>query len=903
MKFKIYADASQVFNVLSRLSALLQQTKTHTIRINADTSGLAAQLRSIQYNLQRSLPLAYRYGTYREVSVGPDVIWKATPLTSAAVREYTRNWISNIRRLFGGFPPRLPPTTTGAGGAAGGGGGREVEGPTMGMRDYTYMWFLTRAVAGAFEPIVAGFERAVSVFEDAAMGFRKTAIVGGIPPQQFQQFQQRLLEFAPRIMMRPREVGELAYAYTTRGYMYPPTLERVMYPLAIASLITGEEPIGMAKSILNLMQTWNPMSLQRLQLLSHDLTQQFADIMSYAYARSPLEPRWFKDIANYAAPIFARLGYAPTETIATFMAMSQMMATAGIAVRSMRMALYNLIDPSRQQKVMQQTGLDISGIFERVAESGGSLAEAFKKLYEEIKKLPATQQALVFRTLGGGVRGGMALLALRDVVGNIQDYINRIQRESTGFTTLVGMSYRASPLGMYQAAISEQQSLLYGLGSKLVDVKTALIDVKNALLRFAQHLPTPVVAGAVGGFKGLELYSQALHMLTNLGILAFLSKYFQGGWSGLFGFATNPWVIVGAAGLGALITTWQTSKVKSERERLEKTAEAGKYLAENVKTWADWLKYLKLVRPVFGTKGEYVGVGVTTHLETVKELEGYKFKFGRFAGEKLDKAFYDYYLQLGKRLAQQKVTAEIEKLPQEQQKVAKDLYEGWIGVLSAFEAQIGALRSGDLATAARELDKTLAEAFGVKGFKFFQFLVNPVGPFGEAFAKMLGWGGNEGAMNVLREILVYATGVREPHKLAEVLKTALQERGKEWREMVGWQGTEEAFNEFIMKLANILLQLFNLLQPQQAQQLKKLQQAEGVKLPQDLSYERILWAWYRGILPFNVLPGFGRVPDLTLHWVRGKFEDTVTLHTASSELNAAARHLFYSSSMQPPVVY
>ena len=997
MKFKIYADASQVFEVARRIEMLFSRLQSKTLRLDIDASSLSSSLSSsiasVRNALQRALSnlnlswfkdFQSSYGQFATAAKGvfvpapsldwsqvisrmqrnivqemmqyrlpkPEIPWWRTEMVlqknavmdmmkyrdilaasvptfaqrvptaqvsaEGTVQSFWRrfvNWLRGFGGFFGGGPPRRT-TPSAPGGGEGGGEGEYIRAETqeLGLRGYFYMWFLTRSISAAFEPLVSGFEKAISTFEDAAVSFRKTAIVGGIPYSQFQQFQQRLLEFGPRVMMRPREVGELAYAFTTRGYMYPQTLERTLYPLSIAALITGEEPISMAKSILNLMQTWNPMSLRQLQYVAHEYTQQFADIMSYAYARSPLEPRWFKDIANYAAPIFARLGYSPSETMATFMAMSQMMATAGIAVRSMRMALYNLIDPTRQQKVMEQYGINIGGIFEEVAESGGTLADAFRRLYEQIGKLPPSAQAQVFRTLGGGVRGGMALLALRDVVGNIEDYIMRIQKESAGFTTLVGLQYRASPLGMYQAAVAEQQALLYGMGSKFVDVKTALIDLKNALLRFAAKLPTSVVATGVGGIKGLEVYGSFVHMLTNIGMLMFISSFFRGagGWAGTFGkfasFMTSPKTMIGAVAAGAGITLLSYLREKQLREDLERTGEAGKFLAEAVTNYGTWLKHMsyfqyktervRFLEHPFQWILSWFVPWVSPYEKTLH------YEYGQFAGKRVKEELLGFMVEKGKATAKAQFEEYLESLPENERKVMKEMYNNWTSMLSQLSGWSGAFaEAGETgwASVAKRLDKTLGSVFDKKDFRFAGYFLGGETVISTFMQSLLS---NKG---LYEQLLVALRAIRNPSERDDVIraiaeyfknnKTAMQslQRAMEKAGITSEDRALKILGTFFWGLFNKLL-----LSPEQKKELEALKAPKALS---DLSYERILWAWYRGILPFNVLPGFGATrPDLTLHWVRGKFEETVTLHRVSQELSSAARGIMYTALANTPAV-
>jgi len=435
------------------------------------------------------------------------------------------------------------------------------------------------------------FDKAISAFEDAATSIQKTRIVSGAGPAEFNKFVSELRKLSGEVMTPYPELAEIAYAFATRGYANLQTAPEVIRPLAISSLITGESLDTMARSILSLMQAWNPRSLQSLQGLAPMLVRQFSDMMSYAFAKSPLEVRWFKDIANYAAPLFAQLGYSPQETLSFFMAMAQQIPTPGIGARSSRMLLFNIHDIERSFKVFQKYGIDAAKIFRENAEKGGNLADAFKDLYAALASLPKEQLTSIFKQLGGGVRGGMTAMMLQqgDLLKNISGYISSLEKASIGYTRLVQVQYRATPVGAYEAAQARITALLNELGEAAASAKTAILEMQGAMLRLANALPNWLVAGGYGFVQGARFSSNwIIDTMANVGLVAYLRQMLSG--SALSGLL--KWGLVGAGVVPIVVggaTAYYAYKQRREQEYTQEfiSAYKGEYY---IKAAADALK-------------------------------------------------------------------------------------------------------------------------------------------------------------------------------------------------------------------------------------------------------------------------------------------------------------------------
>lgn len=418
-------------------------------------------------------------------------------------------------------------------------------------------------------------ESAFQEFRAAATSLQKTRIVAGAPTPEYERFVSELRKLAPEVMIPFPDLSEIAYAFATRGYANLQTAPDVLRPLAISSLITGETLDTMARSILSLMQAWNPRSLTSLENLAPLLVRQFSDMMSYAFATSPLEVRWFKDIANYAAPLFAQLGYSPAETMALFMAMAQQVPTPGIGARSARMLMFNIRDIEKSFKIYEKYGIDAAKIFREVSAQGGNLADAFKALYSELQSLPREQLVSVFKQLGGGVRGGMAAMMLQqgELLENISTYITRLQQESIGYTSRVALQYRATPIGMFEAAEAQLSAKMSELGTAVADAKTALLNFQSSLVDFANALPDVIPAFGYGAAQGAKFSSQwVIGTLANVGLTAYLASQMSGVMStllagGLIAAATIPVALGG-------YTAYKSMESKRMRRELQELIDA-----------------------------------------------------------------------------------------------------------------------------------------------------------------------------------------------------------------------------------------------------------------------------------------------------------------------------------------
>lgn len=394
------------------------------------------------------------------------------------------------------------------------------------------LYFLSQALTSMGYQIKNAFDSVAQNYDQSALSFRKTELVSGMSGSQFQEYKEDLLSLAPETMTSLPVLSEMGYSFATRGYMRPETASKVIEPIAITGLITGEDPVTMAKSTMSLMQIWNPSSLESLEQRAPRLVRDYADLTAYAYSSSPLETRWFKDIANYAAPVYAGLGFGPEETMSTFMAMSQMIPTAGIGARSARMAVSNLFDIDKLQGVTEKYGIDLQSSLQAVRDAGGGLAEVFQEVFNSVNSLPEWEQNAFTRDIGGGVRGGMAIQSFLPVIGNIQEYQRNIAAEAEGYTYMKQMEYQATPYGQLQAAEAEREALLYGVGEETVGIRTVIMQLENSLLKVVQSLPKEALAGGYTAARTFEFFGNATAQFANLAILR---QFTSGGMLGKIG--------------------------------------------------------------------------------------------------------------------------------------------------------------------------------------------------------------------------------------------------------------------------------------------------------------------------------------------------------------------------------
>lgn len=420
-------------------------------------------------------------------------------------------------------------------------------------KDIIGLHLLSQSMSSIAYKLESAFDTVADAYDSSALSFRKTQLVGGFSGNEFSVYTNDLLSLAKETMTSVPVLAEMGYSYATRGYMNAETATDVLRPLAMSGLITGEDPVTMGKSVLSLMQTWNPNSLASIENRAPELVGDFADMTNYAFANSPLETRWFKDIANYAAPVFSGLGFKPTETMSMFMAMSQMIPTPGIGARSARMAVSNLFDINKLESVSSSYGIDLQADIQAVRDAGGGLAEVFMKLAERVNELPEWQRNTFMRTIGGGVRGGMALQALLPVIGNIQEYQRNVEAESEGYTYRKQLEYQATSYGQLQSAEAEREAILYGTGEKTVGIRTTMLKLENAILKLVQKLPEPVLAAGYAAGKGFEASAGVTSQLANLAILKTFTGTggMLGGLGSLMGIGTILTAAI-AAGFGAI---------------------------------------------------------------------------------------------------------------------------------------------------------------------------------------------------------------------------------------------------------------------------------------------------------------------------------------------------------------
>jgi len=385
--------------------------------------------------------------------------------------------------------------------------------------DLFAMTLTSRAIQGIGEEYLSIFRPSEELYKEVSPHFQKTRVVSEMSGDQYSTFIKQMKEVAPTTMMPLAEVAELSYMFETRGYSTPETTPNVVRTLGAAGRITGEDPLQMSGAIMSLMQTWNPMSIDALKVKAPDLINRFSDVMTYSYVKSPMESKWLKDIANYAAPTFATMGFSPEDTVSTFMAMSQMIPTAGVAARGTRMALYNLFDPEKIQGATEKYGIDFNEIASEVTSSGGTLGDALESLAQKISGLSIGDQLSALRYIGGGVRGATALQALMPVTSMISGYAVDLKEKSVGYTASANRYEYLTEIGQFKAATASKEAAQYGVGEKTLPVVTAWTKLETSALEGLSSMPTPVHAGLYGAAKGAGLGADLLQTFANVGML------------------------------------------------------------------------------------------------------------------------------------------------------------------------------------------------------------------------------------------------------------------------------------------------------------------------------------------------------------------------------------------------
>ena len=385
--------------------------------------------------------------------------------------------------------------------------------------DLFAMTLTSRAIQGIGEEYLSIFRPSEELYKKVSPHFQKTRVVSEMSDDQYSTFIKQMKEVAPTTMMPLTEVAELSYMFETRGYSTPETTPNVVRTLGAAGRITGEDPLQMSGAIMSLMQTWNPMSIDALKVKALDLINRFSDVMTYSYVKSPMESKWLKDIANYAAPTFATMGFSPEDTVSTFMAMSQMIPTAGVAARGTRMALYNLFDPEKIQGATEKYGIDFNEIASEVTSSGGTLGDALESLAQKISGLSIGDQLSVLRYIGGGVRGATALQALMPVTSMISGYAVDLKEKSVGYTASANRYEYLTEIGQFKAATASKEAAQYGVGEKTLPVVTAWTKLETSALEGLSSMSTPVHAGLYGAAKGAGLGADLLQTFANVGML------------------------------------------------------------------------------------------------------------------------------------------------------------------------------------------------------------------------------------------------------------------------------------------------------------------------------------------------------------------------------------------------
>jgi len=718
------------------------------------------------------------------------------------------------------------------------------------------------------------FDNALSVFEEAATSIQKARIVSGAGPSEFNNFVAELRRLSSRVMTPYPELAQIAYSFATRGYANLRTAPQVIEPLAVASIITGESLDTMARSILSLMQAWNPRELTELRDLAPMLTKQFADMMSYAFAKSPLEVRWFKDIANYAAPLFAQLGYSPQETMAFFMAMSQQIPTPGIGARSSRMLLFNIHDIEKSFKLFANYGIDAAKIFQETAERGGSLADAFRELYGALSQLPKDQLTSVFKQLGGGVRGGMAAMMLNqgDLLTNIENYINALERRSIGYTNYVRTQYRATPKGALESAEAHLTAVLDELGNAVAGAKAAFVELQAGILEFLNNLPSPIVGGLFGAGQGAKWASNwIVEPATNLALLSYLIKSL-----GFTKLAGGLGIAGGAVlGLGAAFGAYKTYQIQLETERTQKFLEAYKGMPY-VEAALDALKNAKYV-------GRYV---------EGKPPDWFKFIPLEFRGAAM--AMYNSFVSQKGYIVQ---TPEGERFVPEEK--YKDFLSGLgnIGTLlgHAITVQYDKIQAAS-GTQAAEAFKTTAEEVSQYTQKYFSGVLSNLGVAPEDYGKidiLTRWFTTAGfpagqvsslssAMaNIYKQIETQYPGKLEPGDIGKMIQSIIGAGVIE--KVTGIKG----LTEFVSKSLGIKID-FESLRPlieriaQGVQSIDSKTDQTGREKFRQYSYGQLLEYWLQGYIPrpelTNMLPALGGGGwPIERTWTPGKYRETVTV--------------------------
>ncbi len=377
----------------------------------------------------------------------------------------------------------------------------------------------SRALTSLATQFQEAYAPAEQLYWSVSPAFQKSRVVGEMTEASFGGFMEDIKTIAPTTMLPLQTLGEMSYVFVNRGYATEQSIPKVLTNLSAASRIAGEDATVMGQSIMSLMQAWNPLSMEQLMTQTPDLVARFADLQSYALSESPMEAKWFKDIANYAAPTFAALGFSPEDTMGTFMAMSQTMPTAGIAARSSRMLLYNMFDPEKLQAISQESGIDFSEISSEVLQKGGSLADALGVLAKKIESLPVAERLSIERQLGGGVRGATGLQAMLPVAENIKQFTTDLAEKSVGYTAKITREESITPLGVARAAESRKEIMQYEIGEKYAEVRSARTDLETSWMSFLKASNPVTYAATSGLVEGFKTVGGMTGSLADLGMV------------------------------------------------------------------------------------------------------------------------------------------------------------------------------------------------------------------------------------------------------------------------------------------------------------------------------------------------------------------------------------------------
>ncbi len=721
------------------------------------------------------------------------------------------------------------------------------------------------------------FDSAFNAFQQSATALQKTRIVSGAPTAEYDKFVSELRKLAPQVMIPFPDLAEIAYSFATRGYANLATAPDVLRPLAISSLITGETLDTMARSILSLMQSWNPRSLQSLENLAPMLVRQFSDLMSYAFAKSPLEVRWFKDIANYAAPLFAQLGYSPAETMAFFMSMAQQIPTPGIGARSARMLLFNVQDIEKSFKIYEKYGIDAAGIFREVSENGGTLADAFKALYDALQSLPKEQLVSVYKQLGGGVRGGMAAMMLGqgELLENISTYIDKLTRESIGYTSIVAAQYRTTPVGIFESAQANLTAKLSELGESVAVAKAALLEFQASLIDVVNKLPKGLVAFGYGAAQGAQFSSRyIIDTIANIGLASYITKMLGGGalssliTGGLISAAILPLVAGGYTAYKYVQAKQTSSEARAVQEAIvgESPVEAAARILRTLKTELE-------VAPI----APYVSIPILKRVYEFETLEGIQ------------------------RVYNKKAFTPIISILEEYGNVLEDS-------VIRFSARLGS-GSSAFRKQASELEVAAKSFFSnlYKTFSFNETQLANVSGWEKIFKKM----GLENADVLTSNVATIIERLKESGKgilsekgvtagLQQIIAAGLIEKAT----------GAEGFTEFVASLYNIDLSMQDIeaLISTIAQSIPEISQkvseiASQQKTRQEPSYASLLDLWLKGAIMepslMTELPAL-KAGDWPVErtWVSGNYTDTVAIGwkvltpeaiTTSANLDAAIK--------------